>query len=308
MAERLGLWPGDEWWPSRYGPEDELGAANELTPDRLLRALQIPRRGVKYNLALTIGNRLPLQSMHGPIVHYTYRTHEQGADFLQRVPGGNANESGCFTDRAELPLQAGTHIDALNHVSIGDRMYNGFPATQSRQSAGTERLGIDRCPPIVTRGVLLDVAAVQGVVVLDSGYVVTPADLEAASARQGLTEPGPGDAVLLHTGWLKAQFHRGREYLLTEPGIGMAAATWLTDRRVALVGADNFAVEVIPTELPGLPMPVHQHFLVQHGTFLMEHVVVDDLVRDRVFEFLFVAVPLRVAGGSGSAITPVAIA
>lgn len=163
----------------------------------------------------------------------------------------------------------------------------------------------------MTRGVLLDVAAVKGVKTLEAGYEISVADLKEAMKRQGLTpikpELGAGDAVLTHTGWGKLWMKDNAKYNSGQLGIGIPAAEWLAKVNPILVGSDNSGIEVQPQRDKDLAFPVHQIFITTHGIFLLENLDLAALVRDKAYEFAFVVLPLKIKGGTGSTVAPIAI-
>jgi kynurenine formamidase len=159
---------------------------------------------------------------------------------------------------------------------------------------------------LITRGVLIDVAALKGVEILPIDYEITVEDLQAALKREGVSVQR-GDAVLIHTGWGR---HWGRDnatYVKGCPGLGVAAAEWLAKQDVMLLGADNWPVEVAPNPDKQLSLPVHQIALVVNGIFLLENMKLDELAASRAYEFALVVQPLRIKGGTGSTVAPVAI-
>lgn len=286
----------------RWGADDERGAGNLLTPERVAAAAGLVGRGDVYPLALPIGARTtPVPPNRPGPQHYMTR---DGGDFAAglRRKGGFETTDGVVM----MGEHVGTHIDALAHVSDEGQMFNGHALSEVR-SNGAARCGIERLTSLVGRGVLLDVCALKETDRLAPDYVVTDDDLEACAARQSVAVE-PGAIVLVRTGWLSTFAHEGAAaFFRTEPGIGMAAAGWLAARDVAAVGADNYGIEVVPTE-DGRPGPVHRALVRDCGIYLMEMLVLDDLAAAGVSEFLFVAAPLPIKGGVGSPINPLAIA
>ncbi|MEX2323715.1 MAG: cyclase family protein [Acidimicrobiia bacterium] len=202
----------------------------------------------------------------------------------------------------------GTHIDAIGHVSQDGLMHGGVSAADSQSNHGLSALGIDMVEPIVCRGVLLDVAAVHDVAVLDAGYEVTADDLAAAQKASGAVV-GKGDAVLIRTGWsvhwedpvvFGGQAHGA-------PGPGDSAGRWLADRQVRVTGAETIAYEVIRPGAGHTTLPVHRILLVEFGIHIMEAMNLIELATAGTQEFLFVAAPLKLVGGTGSPIRPLAI-
>ena len=223
-----------------------------------------------------------------------------GGDYAAgaRRPGGFQ----FAEDTLLLPAHLGTHIDALCHAWYDDHLYNGFPGSGTRGTTGAARCGIDTMGPIVGRGILLDVAATRGGPLAD-GAAIGVADLEAAAKRAG-GEPVRGDIVLIRTGWQERQ--SGAVSFDTEPGIDLAAALWLAEREVAVVGADNYAVEVLPFAA-GTVFPVHQRLIRDFGVPLLEGLVLKPLADTGRHTFLFTASPLPVVGGTGSPISPMVV-
>lgn len=286
------------WWPSLYGADDEIGSLNEVTPERIQRAMLLPVSGRVIELAPVIH-----QSMPGPIGREWRQTVL--ADRAVERPGGPGSDWGSFDDHTTSSAHVGCHIDGLAHLGIARRAYNGIPYEQLVARSGLRRLGAEGITPWVTRGLCLDVAAVRGVAVMKRGDVVTPADLEAACLRQGVAVEA-GDVVIVNTGWM-SHWDDSVVYLDGEPGIGWDAAHWLTDRRVSAVGADNWAVEVLPAEDSGRPWVVHQHLLAEMGTYLIENIRSAELVDSAASAFLFIMSPLKGRGSTGAMAAPIAV-
>ncbi len=202
--------------------------------------------------------------------------------------------------------QVGTQFDAFGHQTIGDGLYNCYDLNDIMTRSGFTRLGVENVGTLMTRGVLIDVAALKGVDVLPDRYEITVEDLEQALKRQQ-TALEAGDAVLIHTGWGTLYESDPERFGSSGPGIGIAAAEWLVERDPMLLGADNVPVEVMPNPDPQVSLPVHQIMLVVHGIHLVERMKLDELVSKRVYEFAFVVQPLKLQGATGSTVSPVAI-
>ena len=202
--------------------------------------------------------------------------------------------------------QVGTQFDGFNHQTHEDSMYNCFKVSEAATRGGFNKLGVEKVGTLMTRGVLIDVAALKGVDTLPDTYEITVADLQAALARQNLTLR-PGDAVLINTGWGKLWGKDNARYVKSCPGVGVAAAEWLAKQDPMLVGSDNWPVEVSPNPDKEISLPGHQIFLVVNGIHLLENLKLDELAAKKVYEFAFVMQPLKVQGGSGSTVAPVAI-
>lgn len=291
---RVGNW-------GQWGPEDQLGALNYVTPAHLVKAASLVRKGKIYSLALSIRRSgVPYERSRNPVLHLM---KVDGGDYAAGAtpPGGVR----ATDDYLLIACHGTTHIDALSHVWTGEQMYNGFPGALVR-SSGAHRLAIDNIRGIVTRGVLLDVAGCKGVPHLPGGYAISDDDLDACARAQG-TAVGTGDVLLVRTGWHTVFSRDPETYHRSQPGLGKASARWIVERQVVAVGADNVAVEVDPAEDGKSVVPLHVELIRNHGVYLMELFDLEELARDRVFEFLFVAAPLRILGGVGSPLNPLAI-
>ena len=286
-----------ESW-GRWGSEDERGALNHIGSEDVRRAAGLVRSGEVLSLAQSLSARTPVPKHRAGIQHFMGR---DGGDYAAgaRRPGGFQ----FAEDTAVMPLHIGTHIDALCHAWYDDALYNGFPGAGTRSTTGAGRCGIDKMGPIVGRGVLLDVFAQRGP--LGKGASIGRADLESA-AKAGGFEPAKGDIVLIRTGWQQAQAGRTDIDFNEEPGLDVEAALWLAERDVAVVGADNFAIEAIPFP-PGTAFPVHQRLIRDYGIALLEGLVLEPLAATGRASFLFMACPLPMIGGTGSPITPVVV-
>jgi kynurenine formamidase len=196
-----------------------------------------------------------------------------------------------------------THIDALCHVFRDGRMYNGYSTAEAITSRGAERNSISNVDAIATRGVLLDLAKYHGVTHLAADHEITPEEVEAVAAAQGVAI-GRGDAVLFRTGFMQLWKSKPEEYDRAQPGVNHAVARWAGEREIVLMGADNSAVEIFPT---AAGLPVHQEFIRDQGGYLLELLYLDELARDQVYEFMFVVAPLRIDRGLGSPINPIAL-
>jgi kynurenine formamidase len=288
-----------QWWPSRYGAGDERGAQNELGAEGTLRALAIPREGRTIALAQPL--RTEVAQTPPRVAHQVTLAHlavHGGPD-----PGGSGVTA--FEDQLTISSHAGCHVDGLGHVGIDGRGYNGVPTTELYDPSGLTRLGVESVDPWVTRGVLLDVAALHGVETLPADHAIGAEDFESASAAAGV-EIGTGDAVLINTGWGALWDSDPEAYAAGEPGLDWEGAHWLTERRISAVGADNWGLEAIPGTDAGA-FVVHQHLLTETGTFIVENLTLAELVGSGASEFLFLMAPLRIVGLTGSPVAPVAV-
>lgn len=222
---------------------------------------------------------------------------------MVRPDGGSASNEILVTGG-----HVGTHVDALAHVSHDGCLHGGIDAAEAQVGGVHTQHGAERIPPMITRGVLLDVAATRGVDVLDPGQGVTADDLAAAAERAG-AEPGRGDVALVRTGWAR-HFADAPTYLGQAdgvPGVTEDGARWLAEREVVAAGADTTAFEQIPPGAGHRVLPVHRILLVEHGIHIVEHLALEEASAAGLGEFLFVMAPLRIVGGTGSPVRPVAV-
>ena len=283
----------------RWGEHDERGALNHIAAAQIRGAAAQVRSGEVLSLAQPLSPRTPVPRHRAGVQHFMGR---DGGDYAAgaRRPGGFQ----FAEDTVMLPLHIGTHIDALCHAWYDDALYNGFPGSGTRSTSGATRCGIDKMGPIVGRGVLLDIAGARDGPLRD-GAVIGREDLERAVGQAGV-EIGKGDVVLIRTGWAESEGRADVVSFDSEPGLDVEAALWLAEREIAVLGADNFAVEVIPFA-PGTVFPVHQRLIRDFGIPLLEGLLLHQLAATGRREFLFAASPLPVVGGTGSPINPMAI-
>lgn len=289
----------------RWGADDEIGTLNLITPEATLRGARCVKKGRSFSLAL-------------PLHHEGVQTGRipKRINPLHTMVGVNTPFTGdrdkvCLSDdMVVMGLQASTHWDGLAHASYENRLYNGFPATTVTAEAGATRCGIEKLKPIVTRGILLDVARAKGVKRLDAGYPITPADLDAAVALARV-EVLPGDVLLVRTGQMEHLEHDDKEaYRIPSPGLTAGTAPWFRERDVAAVATDTMPFEVWPGEDEAVLLPVHLLHLVEMGMTQGQNWFLDELARDcaedGVYEFLLNATPEPFVGAVGSLVNPVA--
>jgi kynurenine formamidase len=293
---RTGNW-------GRWGDDDERGALNLVSPDTTLAATRVARTGKTYTLGIAIQRAgIPLVDYRGTPQRLTLLNH---TDEHMYAPYGGKPGVGCHEDVLMLASHTSTHMDALCHIYSDGRTYNGYGNEVMETYGGAARCGIEKAGPIVTRGVLIDVARHLGVDWLEPGQVITRADIESTLAAQG-SQLQPGDAALIRTGWVDWFFANGEQMSLVQPGIGLEAAAYLAAQDVVAVCSDNTAVEAQPFDRDEF-LGSHVELLVRHGIYLIEHVNLSELSRDGCHEFLFMVSPLRITGATASPVNPVAI-
>ncbi|HSF14085.1 MAG TPA: cyclase family protein [Vicinamibacteria bacterium] len=285
----------EERCPTKWGAGDERGAANHMGPETVLRAARLIRTGEVIELGHVLSESVPLGDR-------TFGLYMKPTRMNPQSNGRGSNEELIVAEMG----QVGTQFDGFAHQTIGDELYNCYDLHEVMTRGGFTRLGIENVGTLMTRGVLIDVAALKGVEILPDRYEITAADLEQALERQDVTIQA-GDAVLIHTGWGRLYESEPERFSAGGPGIGIAAAKWLVEQDPMLVGADNAPVEVSPNPDPAVSLPVHQIMLVVNGIHLVERMKLDELRSRQVHEFAFVVQPLKLRGATGSTVAPVAI-
>ena len=288
--------PESQRCPSKWGANDERGSGNHMKPDTVLRAARLMRTGEVFELGQVLSATMPF---------FGNRRFDVTLKRTLVNPEPNRRQSNEEIVYTELG-QVGTQIDAFNHQTVGDSLYNCVKLNDVATRTGFTKFGIDKVGMLMTRGVLLDVAALKGVEMLSDTYEITVADLQGAMKRQNVTI-APGDAVLIRTGWSGLWGKDNARYVKTNPGVGVAAAEWLVKQDPMLVGADNWSVEVAPNPDPKLNLPGHQIMLPISGVHLLENLNLADLAAKRVYEFALIVQPLKIQGATGSTVAPVAI-
>jgi kynurenine formamidase len=300
LGDRVRNW-------GRWGPDDEIGTLNFITPSKRAAAARLVRKGVTFSLQIPMNNKGP---MAGPIrVNPVHTMVATGCDHVQAVP--MAAGARYTDDTMFLYLQSGTEWDGLAHVFYDGKLYNGFDASLV-DSNGAHKVGIDKtCSSYVSRGVLLDVARFHGVECLDPQHRIVGDELDEVAAAQGV-QVESGDIVLIRTGVLAHYAKTGRwdVYHGSHPGLHHHAALWLHEHEIAAVAADNGSVEGYDkSKMPAIPL--HQLALRDMGlplgeTFDLEALAAD-CAEDRVYECFFVAPALHITGAVGSPVNPLAL-
>jgi kynurenine formamidase len=285
----------------RWGEHDEIGALNLVGADEILAATTLIRQGKVASLAQPLSKKTPVPNHRAGLLHFMSRDGGDYAAGARSVHGFQFAE-----DSVVMPLHFGTHIDALCHTWCEDQLYNGHASSEITSTHGAKKCGVDKLPPSVTRGVLLDIAKRHGSPLPD-GYSIDVKELKDTAELAGV-ELKSGDAVLIRTGWLEDQAGKRAQDVNfnEEPGIDVSAALWLANSGAVMVGADNYAIEAMPFP-EGTIFPVHQRLIRDYGISLLEGLALQGFAQLGINEFMFVAAPLPIVGGTGSPITPLAI-
>ena len=295
MGETLTV--TDRWWPSPFGEDDQIGMLNHITDAKRAAALATIRSGRVYDLGHVLDEHVPV--FPGRAFHQTLVTSAHHAN----RGGIGDNQVNWITEVISGTTQLGTHLDALSHLQIGDRGYNGWTVSELAEPWGVNRLGAETIPQIVTKGWLVDVAAARGVEGLAGGDVITVDDIELALDS---AQPEPGDAVLFHTGW-STHWNDPETYLSGEPGPGYEAADWLVEHGIALTGCDTWSYGPVPAEDPNRPFEVPQLLNAHHGVFIVENLDTTALAADGIREFALILTHAKLRGATGAWTSPIAL-
>jgi kynurenine formamidase len=298
------------WWPNPvWGKGDQAGGSNWITAEKVLEAVRLVRTGRIYEVGQVYEKSMPSFGQR------TYALLSPGSPTYS-FPGANSLIANDEFLCAEIG-QVGTQFDGPGHIgmrmtmadgTVKDVYYNGFTGNEMYNPYGLQKLGIENVKPIVTRGILIDVAGYAAVESLPNRYEVTVEDVRGALERQGMSESDlrPGDALLFRFGWARYWTDPLR-YSHEPPGIGLDVAKWVVERKASMVGGDQAGTEVQPSSDPEKAFPVHQELIMKNGIFNLENLTLEELARDQVYEFLFVFTPIRFKGATGSPGRPIAI-
>jgi kynurenine formamidase len=300
LSARVSNW-------GRWGDDDQRGTLNLADADAVQRGAACVRRGATFPLSIPMHVSGPQTDGPGAPgrLNPTLRMKYVNVSFT-----GDPADFTTTDDIVEMSLQAATHIDALSHAGYEGLLYNGVPASVITDEGAT-KLGIEHVGPIVTRGILLDVARARDVHHLDAGHVIDAAALDATLADTGLRVE-PGDAVLVRTGQMHHLERDARDdYRIKAPGFGVSAVEWFHDHDISMVANDTYAFEIYPPEHPEAMMAVHMLDLRDMGLTQGQLWFLDDLAADcaadGVWEFLLSATPLPVVGAVSGMVAPVAV-
>lgn len=284
--------------------------AARLAPGEVLAALALVRTGVVYSLETTRWHGMPLFDGHPPFQVLNYRTpagirNEADQTWLEPNDVGFAWHAEYMAGTSHT----GTHIDALCHVTCGDdnAWFGGYTCADYLGDHGPLHADATEIPPLLTRGVLLDVAGARGVGALPAGDPIGGEELSEVAARQGV-ELRQGDVVLVRTGYggVYGDVEAMAEHRAA--GIDLSGANFLAEAGAVAVGGDTESLENLPSSTPGNPHPVHLALMAERGIYILEMLDLDEIARDRLYEFLFICLPLRIRGATGSMVRPVAVA
>lgn len=305
-------WERGRGWGWVWGDDDEVGALNAMTDASRLAALRSIGRGAVYDLGVLMDHRSYTAPVHRTTEVIAYRTPE--GLVRQGVPGFEPGGVGFNVGMVLCSDQAGTQLDGLAHATVGDdrHWYNGYTSEEWGRDFGPEKAGAHNIPPVIAPGVLVDVAAAQGVDELEPGHPISVDDLQAA-LDWAEEDVHPGDVVMVRTGVMRHWGEVGDDHApFGGPeiaGITLASARWLVEEKGAmLIGSDNGTVECVPVVDGANNAPVHTYLLIEQGVHMGELHDLEGLSRDRVHRFCYVALCAKLrATTAGFALRPVAL-
>lgn len=294
---------------SPWGENDEIGRLNLMTEKSQASILSRISGGKTYDLSVEYFVGMPSWQAVGDPTYQIWMTHTPNGTIVDDPlnVGVKMNEHVSYSGAAiSMYTHMGTHIDALNHFGLNNEIWNGYSASEHLGDRGWKVSGAETIPPIIARGVLIDVAAAKGIEMLPDGYRITEQDLIDTLAKQNTTLH-EGDVALIRTGRMKL-YEDKEAYMANPPGLGIDAARFLIEQGGAMiVGADNLSFEAFPSQDENNYLPVHTYLLAEQGAPIMELVFLDDLSKDKVYEFAFIGGSLKLRGSDAAPIRPIAI-
>jgi kynurenine formamidase len=303
LLSSAGATPAQECQPSKWGADDEIGAANYVTPERVLAATKLVKQGETHPLGIVIDPNMPAFPPRGMMLQVV-QPNQQGGQRLSQF----GYDAVYNDDIAQLWFGIGPQIDGLGHFGEGGIYYNCNEDKDFAALTGLTKLSVDRIPPMVGRGVLIDMAKHFGMEVLPAGHGFNAGDVEAAAEAQGV-EIREGDVVLFHTGWTDGMLESdATAWVSGEPGITIDAAEYLASKNVMAVGADTWGLEVVPP-LASDPRAFYGHVVLlrDNGIYILETMNTGRLAEEGVNEFMFVLGQARLKGAVQMIINPVAM-
>ena len=294
-----GAFAQNDWCKSKWGPNDEIGAANLLTPELAAQAAKLVKTGKTYALGFETSSKTA-----------AYAPRTWSLTVLQPGQAGGISLGGSkttYNDDIYMGwVGTGSQIDGLGHIGVDNVYYNCNKNSEFVQADGLRKLGVEKIPPFVTRGIVLDMTAYYDTPMVKEGTAFNRKEIDEQAKRQGI-DIRKGDVVLFHTGWQALEGKDNKRFLAGEPGLGKEGALYLASKEVVAIGADTWALEVIPFEKDVGVFEVHQILLARNGIYILENMNTGPLVKDKAYEFMFVLGASRITGGVQAIVNPVAI-
>ena len=285
---------------SSFGPDDQIGNLNYVTPAKTLAATKLVTKGKTYRLGIETNKDTPA---------YPPRTFNITVVQPSQIAGSTIGPSKTTYNDDIITgwVGVGSQLDGLGHIGVDNLYFNCNKATDFVMTDGLKKLGVENVPAVATRGVLLDMAGYFKTDILKEGTAFNRAEIEGAMRRQGIKSIEKGDVVLFYTGWLKLLGKDNKRFGAAAPGLGRDGAKYLASLGVAIVGSDTWSFEVIPFEKDAAIFEVHQILIPLNGIHILENINTEEMVRDEAWEFLFTLGPSRITGAVQAIVNPIAI-
>lgn len=294
---------------SPWGANDELGRLNLMTPTSRQSIMSRVVSGKVYDLSVEYFIGMPSWQAAGDPHYQIWMTHTPDGTRVDDPLGVGQEMNGhvSYTGSAiSMYTHTGTHIDGLSHFGLNGQIYNGYSAEDHMGDRGWRKAGVETMPPIIARGILLDIANAKSLDRLPDGYRITVDDIKTALSIQQVALQ-TGDVVLIRTGRMQV-YKDSQKFMANAPGLGLAAAKFLVEEAGAMIlGADNLSFEAFPSETKDNYIPVHTYLLAQQGTPIIELAWLEEIAADGVYEFVFIAAPLKLRGADAAPFRPIAI-
>ena len=283
---------------SKWGPNDQVGALNNITTANVMEAAKLVKRGKSIRMGIETNSKTPAF----PPRTFSITVLTPGQEY-----GGSLGDTktNYHDDIIMGWVGIGSQLDGLGHIGIDSVYYNCLAGRDVVTAGGLKKLGIENVPAIATRAVILDMVGLTGKDPVPEGTAFNKKEIDAALARQGNMKINKGDVVIFYTGWTKLIGKDDKRYGSVEPGLGIEGANYLASLNVAMVGADTWGLEVIPFEDPKKIFHVHQILLPMNGIYILENVNAEEAVKDKVYEGLFTLGPSRITGAVQAIINPI---
>ena len=283
---------------SKWGANDQIGALNNITKDNVLAASKLIKQGKTMRMGIETSSKTPAF----PPRSYSITIVRPGQDYEGQSLGNT--KTNYHDDILNTWVGIGTQLDGLGHIGIDNTFYNCTPGSEITGISGLKKFGIETVPAVATRAVLLDMTAVMGQEIIPEGVAFNQPEIEAALKRQGNMKINKGDIVIFYTGWHKLLGVDDKRNGTAHPGLGVQGARYLANLGVAMVGSDTWGLEVIPFENAGQVFHVHQILLAEFGVFILENVVAEQAIKDKVYEGMITVAPHRTTGTVQAIVNP----
>jgi hypothetical protein len=283
---------------SKWGASDQIGALNNITKDNVMAASKLVKQGKSMRMGIETNTKTPAFAPRT----YSVTIVRPGQDYEGQSLGNT--KTNYHDDILQTWVGIGTQLDGLGHIGIDNTFYNCTPGSEITGISGLKKFGIETVPAVATRAVLLDMTALMGKDIIPEGVAFNQPEIEAALKKQGNMKINKGDIVIFYTGWHKLLGVDDKRNGAAHPGLGVQGARYLANLGVAMVGSDTWGLEVIPFENAGQVFHVHQILLAEFGVFILENVVAEQAIKDKVYEGMITVAPHRTTGTVQAIVNP----